>query len=329
MIFTISAWLGIDVAKDKLDCALKAASGKYQHKVASNNEEGFAALSGWLEKKLAPAVPAQAVHLCMEATGVYWEAVASYFADASYRVSVVNPAQIKAHGTARGVRTKTDKVDAALIADFVQALQPDAWQAPSPAERNLRAQVLRLEALVRMKTQETNRLAVARATVQDGIARHIAWLEAEIEGVARAIKTLINEDSDLHEKYRLLDSVPGLGERTIATLLSFCSEVARFNSVRQLVAFAGLNPAQHQSGSSVNGKTRMSKVGHAFLRKALYMPAIVTLYKTTWGGVFRERLSTAGKPPKLIIGAMMRKLLHVAYGILKTHKPFNPALHEA
>lgn len=153
MTQTISAWLGIDVAKDKLDCALKTSSGKYQHKVVPNNDAGFATLAGWLEKKLAPTTPSAGVHICMEATGVYWEAVAACFADAGYRVSVVNPAQIKAHGTARGVRTKTDKVDAGLIADFAQALQPDAWQAPSASERSLRALVLRLEALTRMKTQ--------------------------------------------------------------------------------------------------------------------------------------------------------------------------------
>jgi transposase len=95
------------------------------------------------------------------------------------------------------------------------------------------------------------------------------------------------------------------------------------------VAFAGLNPAQHESGTSVHGKARISKVGHAFLRKALYWPAVVALYKTAWGKVFRDRLAAAGKPPKLIIGAMMRKLLHVAFGVLKTQTTFNPALHGA
>jgi transposase len=328
MTYTVGAWLGIDVAKDKLDCALKLSTGKYQHKAVPNSDEGFAALDSWLAKKLAPAAPAAVVHACMEATGVYWEAVAIWLADAGYRVSVVNPAQIKAHGAARAVRTKTDRVDAVLIADFAQALTPATWQAPSPAERGLRALVLRLEALVRMRTQESNRLAVARAAVREGIARHIVWLETEIESVVQAIKIVIDEEPGLRDKARLLDSVPGLGERTIATLLSFC-ETDRFANARQLVAFAGLNPAQHESGTSVHRKARLSKVGHAFLRKALYFPAIVALYKTAWGKVFRARLAAAGKPPKLIIGAMMRKLLHVAYGVLKSRQPFNPALHGA
>lgn len=103
----------------------------------------------------------------------------------------------------------------------------------------------------------------------------------------------------------------------------------RFANARQAAAFAGLDPRQHESGTSVKGKPRMSKVGHAFLRKALYMPAMVTLYKTDWGTRFRERLAASGKPPKLIIGAMMRKLVHVTFGVLKSGKSFNPELQNA
>jgi transposase len=326
---TIMAWLGIDVAKDKLDCVLLTSSGKHKHKVVANDGEGFAELDGWLAKQLPADVSPKGLHVCMEATGIHWEAVATHYADGGYLVSVVNPAQVKAHGTSRGVRTKTDKVDAALIADFAQALKPATWQAPSPAERTLRAQVLRLDALVRMKTQELNRLPVARDPVKDGIARHIDWLNREIETLSGNIRHSIDQDPALRKKSGLLDSIPGLGERTIAILLAFFAEPERYDNVRQLVAFVGLNPALHESGSSVRGKPRMSKVGNAFLRKALYMPALVALYRTTWGAVFRDRLTSAGKPPKLIIGAMMRKLLHVVYGVLKSQKPFNPALHGA
>jgi len=104
---------------------------------------------------------------------------------------------------------------------------------------------------------------------------------------------------------------------------------SRFDQARQAAAFAGLDPRQHESGSSVRGKPRLSKVGHAGLRKALYMPAIVTLHKTAWGRAFRERLATVGKPPMVIIGAMMRKLVYVVFGILKSGQPFNPSLHGA
>jgi transposase len=127
-------------------------------------------------------------------------------------------------------------------------------------------------------------------------------------------------DDSLKNKHALLDSIPGLGERTIAILLAYYADLERFDNARQAAAFAGVDPCQHESGTSVKMKPRMSKIGHAFLRKSLYMPALVALYKTAWGTRFRERLAASGKPPKLIIGAMMRKLIHVAFGVLKSKK---------
>jgi len=316
--------LGIDVAKAKLDCTLRLSNGKYKHKVVDNNRNGFTALTDWLDKQ-----DALSPHVCMEATGVYWEAVAEFLADKGWTVSVVNPAQIKAFGASRLVRTKTDKVDAQLIAEFCRERDPEPWQAPSPSEQALRALVLRLDALQAMRTQESNRLDVARAVVKADIASHIEWLDGEIKTLMKKIRDHIDDDPDMKNKQALLDSIPGVGERTIALLLAFCMHPGRFANARQVAAFAGLDPRQHESGSSVRGKPRMSKVGHAFLRKALYMPAMVTLYKTDWGRRFRERLAASGKPPKLIIGAMMRKLVHVAFGVLKSGKSFNPTLQNA
>lgn len=314
--------LGIDVAKAKLDCALRLPDGKLRSKVVENNFKGFKVLTEWLEKHGATIV-----HVCMEATGVYWEAVAEYLATQGMAVSVVNPAQIKAFGASKMVRTKTDKVDAKLIAEFCLERRPDPWQAPTPSEQALRAMVLRLEALQAMRTQESNRLEVARDAVKAGIVKHIEWLDEQVKALAKTISDHIDGDKNMKGKRELLESIPGVGERTIATLLAFYANLDRFGNARQAVAFAGLDPRQHESGSSVKGKPRLSKIGHAFLRKALYMPAMVTLYKTAWGKLFRDRLAAAGKPPKLIIGAMMRKLVHVAYGVLKSGKSFDPALH--
>lgn len=314
--------LGIDVAKAKLDCALRLSSGKYKNKVVENNLNGFKILIEWLEKQDV-TLP----HVCMEATGVYWEAVAEYLADQGMTVSVVNPAQIKAFGASRMVRTKTDKVDAQLIAEFCFERHPEPWQAPTPSEQALRAMVLRLEALQTMRIQESNRLDVARDAVKPGITEHIEWLDKQISALAKTIREHIDDDPNLKSKQALLDSIPGVGERTIATLLAFYANFERFGNARQAVAYAGLNPHLHESGSSVKGKPRLSKIGHAFLRKALYMPAMVALYKTDWGKCFRSRLVAAGKPAKLIIGAMMRKLVHVAFGVLKSGKNFDPALH--
>lgn len=305
-------YLGIDVAKSKLDCALRLANGKFKNKVIDNNLPGFKLLSEWLVKQHVTTL-----HICMEATGVYWEAVAEYLADQGMLVSVINPAQIKAFGKSHGVRSKTDKIDARLIAQFCAEHHPKAWQAPAPAERALRAMVLRLEALQIMRTQKSNRLLVARDAVKPGITSHIEWLDKEIKALAKKISEHLDNDPDLKNKQALLDSVPGLGERSIATFLAFYANPERFGNARRATAFAGLEPRHHESGSSVKRPPR----------KAFYMPAMVTLYKTAWGKRFRERLAAAGKPPKLIIGAMMRKLIHVAFGVLKSGKMFDPALH--
>jgi transposase len=154
-------------------------------------------------------------------------------------------------------------------------------------------------------------------------------LDKEIKTLIRSINDHTSNDPDLKDKQKLLDSIPGLGERTIAVLLSYYADTERFTSVKKAIAFAGLDPRQYESGSSVRGKTRMSKVGHTFIRKALYMPAMVALYKTTWGKAFRQRITSSGKPPMVIIGAMMRKLIHVACGVLKSGKPFDSSMHSA
>lgn len=314
--------LGIDVAKAKLDVALRLPGGKLRSKVVDNTPDGFAVLSAWLHKQGVTEL-----HACMEATGIYWEAVAEVLAEGGYMVSVVNPAQIKAFGTAQLVRTKTDRADARLIAAFCAAQCPEPWQAPTPAIRELRALVARRNALDAMRTQEKNRLLVARDAVRRGIEAHLEYLEQAIAEIEAAIREKIDRDPDLKQQRELLDTIPGLGDKTIPVLLSYYGGSLRFAKAKEAAAFAGLDPRQHESGSSVRGRPRLSKVGHSALRKALYMPAMVAITKTHWGRAFRDRLRAAGKPPMVIIGAMMRKLVHVAFGVLKSGRPFDPALH--
>ncbi|MDQ2971546.1 MAG: IS110 family transposase [Pseudomonadota bacterium] len=313
--------LGIDICKAKFDCAL-SIQNKYRSKVFANNPQGFAQLTEWLSHH-----DASEIHACMEATGIYWEALAMYLADAGHRVSVINPALAKAHGQSLGLRSKTDAIDAKLLADFCREKQPPAWTPPAAAERRLRALVLRHQALVEMQTQEKNRYESMREDVRESLDTHLAWLAAEIKRIEHAIAKSLDDDDELRGKRDLLDSIPGLGERTIAVLLAYGVSGERFQPARQFVAFAGLSPRLYESGSSVRARPRLSKIGHAFLRRALYMPAMVTLYRTAWGRRFRERLAANGKPPKLIIGAMMRKLAHVAFGVIKSGKMFDPTLH--
>lgn len=316
--------LGIDVAKAKLDCALRLPSGKTRHKKVENTPAGFARLHKFLLDNRA-----QHAHVCMEATGTYWEAVALFLIELGFTVSVVNPAQIKAFAGSQMTRSKTDKVDANLIAQFCAERKPDAWQPPPPSHRALRALVLRLDSLQAMHQQESNRLQVASEAVREGIHKHLQWLDQEIKLVTAEIRKLLTDDDDLNAKRKLLESIPGIGTRTAAALLAYYADIDRFDNCRQAVAFAGADPRLHESGHSVKLRTRMSKVGHAFLRKALYMPAVVATSRTAWGKIFRDRLRKAGKAKMVVVGAMMRKLIQVAFGVLRSGKPFDPSLHGA
>lgn len=315
-------YLGIDVSKAKLDCALLLGE-RYRSKVVRNDAAGLETLRQWLKKNQG-----ETAWVCLEATGIYWELAAQTLADAGHKVSVVNPALVRAHAQSQGLRVKTDAVDARVLAGFCREKQPAVWTAPAANERALRALVLRHQGLVEIQTQEKNRMESARPEVRDSLQAHLKWLADELDRIEQAIKQTIDDDPDLRGKRDLLDSIPGLGERTIAVLLAYCGH-QRFSSARQFAAFAGLSPWIYESGTSVKAKPRLSKIGHANLRRALYMPAMVTLYKTPWGRVFRQRLAANGKAPKLIIGAMMRKLAHVAYGVMQSGQPFNPALHGA
>lgn len=318
-----AAIVGIDVAKAKLDVALKQPAGKWRTKVVANTPAGFAELRGWLAKN-----GVMHAHVCMEATGIYWEQAAQDLADHGFAVSVVNPAQIKAFGTASGVRTKTDVVDAKVIAEFCARQTPPTWQPLSKSVRRLRALVGRREALVELRTQEMNRLEVAATdAVRNSIEQVLATINEQIADIERQIGKDVDDDPTLREQRDLLASIPGVGDKTIATFLSHYGGELRFAKTRQAVAFAGLDTAKHESGTSVRGKPRLSKMGHASIRRALYMPAVVAMTRTPWGREFASRLLSAGKPKKLVLGALMRKLVAIAYGVLKSGTPFNPALH--
>lgn len=315
--------LGIDISKKKIDCALMLGA-KFKNKVFANTPEGFAGLCAWIDQHAQGLV-----HACMEATGIYWEAVAVHLANAGHRVSVINPALAKAHAQSLGLRSKTDAIDARTLADYCRQRQPAPWAAPSLSEQRLKALVLRLQGLVAMRAEEKNRIESARDSVRDSLDKHLQWLDEEIRRIEQQISQTLDDDPTLRGKRELLTSIPGLGERTLAILLAYGLGRERFDKARQFVAFAGLSVREHESGSSVRARPRLSKVGHARLRSALYMPAMVALYRTDWGRRYRERLAGNGKPAKVIIGAMMRKLVHVAFGVLKSGKKFDPELHMA
>ena len=314
--------LGLDIAKDKVDCALLRL-GQVKSKVIANSPEGFAALGAWLHKH-----DVQRLHACCEATGVYWEAIATHLFEVGHTISVINPAQIHAFGQSLLQRNKTDCLDAALIARYCAQQQPAAWQPPPVEVRALQATVRDLQALQDMHRAESNRLLVAHASVQARIQRHIAWLEAEMQHLEHDIDQHIDRHPDLKSRRALLESVPGIGKRVSTWLLVMLGDGQRFQKSKQAVAYTGLSPKLWQSGSSVHGKTRISKVGHSNLRRLLYMPAVSAYAKLAVYQPFVLRLKAAGKAPKAIIVAIMRKIVAIAQAVLKANRPFDAELYK-
>jgi transposase len=316
----IQAVLGIDVAKETLDVALNQA-GKTWQEHFDNTPGGFKRLSRWVEKQVGVGV-----HACLESTGQYSDGVAEYLYEHGYAVSVVNPARIKAYGGSKLRRNKTDRADAQLIAEYGLREQPGLWSPPPASFRDLQALVRRLEDLQGQFQQENNRLKsggkhpVVLADLQD----HLHELEQRITRIKRAIQEHIAAHPELKQRVELLTSIPGIGRLTAAKILGEVRDVCAFDDARQLAAYAGVTPRNFTSGTSVHKKARMSKTGNANLRKALYMPAISAKRHNPIIRTFCQRLLARGLRPMQVIGAVMRKLLHLIYGILKSGRPFDP-----
>src|SRR5258707_2894600 len=317
--------IGIDVSKDKLDVVCMDEQRQTQYAQVDNTAKGYAQLKHWLGKGQVEAV-------CLEATGRYSEGVAEYLHEAGYQVSVVNPARIRGYATSQLRRNKTDKLDATLITDFCRTQQPEAWTPPPPEVRQLQALVRHLTTLETAKQQADNRLRDAAALpplVIQQLKNQRDLLVEQIKQLKQALQKHIDDFPDLKKQRDLMDSIPGIGKLTAAKLLAECRSVSRFDDVRQLVAFAGLNPAQHQSGSSIKKKTTISKTGNSAIRAALYMPAVSAKRHNPLLRPFAQRLLARGCCEMEVITAVMRKLLHLVYGVLKSGKPFDPNFQAA
>ena len=313
------AILGIDISKNTVHAHLISEPGQAKKSVP-NSAKGFHQLDAWLRNRKA-----ERVHACMEATGSYWEALALHLHDGGHMVSVVNPARIKAYSQSELLRTKTDAVDAALIARFCQAQQPRPWTPAAPEVRTLQALERQLEHLKTSRAQHLVRVQTPGLpqSVVRSLRDVIAALNAAISEVERLIAEHFEQHPGLKAKRQLLTSIPGIAETTASAILSEAPNLEEFRSAGAVAAFAGLSPRLRQSGTSLRGNGRLCKTGNARLRKALYMPALTALRFNPQLRAFAQRLRAAGKHRMLIVGAIMRKLLVLAYGVLKSQRPFN------
>ena len=310
--------LGIDISKDSFHVEL-SLHHKLRHRRFSNRPAGFAELSAWLAKHQITCV-----HACLEATGPYSEALALYLHEQGHTVSVVNPARIKAFGQSELLRNKDDRPDAALIRRFCEQQRPAAWTPPPPQLRELQSLTRHLENLLETKQQQLNRLEANNAqSVVKSLRKLVTHLDTEIQRTEQQITDHIERHPELKQQCQLLTSIPGIGQRTATKLLAEITGLNKYQSARQVAAYAGLTPQNSRSGT-LRGRTRLSKTGNARVRKALFLPAIVAQQHNPIVRAFCQRLAERGKTKMQIVGAAMRKLLHIAYGVLKTDQRFDP-----
>lgn len=310
--------IGADIAKKKFDVAC-LLDGKFKHKVFTNDAAGFASFVAWFLSLCGDISPL----ICMEATGPYSLPLADYLVNHGFSVSLVNPAKIHAFAKSELSRAKTDKADAKLIARYALKMQPPLWTPPPANIRELQALVRRVEHLLEMIQMEQNRLETADASTHLSITNVLNTLETELKSTRIAIKDHINNYPDLKQRSDLLETIPGIGEACIAHLLLALSEHHGFTHAKQVAAFAGLAPVLRESGQW-RGNTHISKTGDSALRKVLYMPALCAKRYNPVIQVFWARLQSKGKNGKAITCAAMRKLIHIAFGVIKSGKPFDP-----
>lgn len=323
-ISNIKFYLGIDISKPDFHVALlRAEDGKIISQATfNNNTAGFKKLHNWIIKLTGNDL---SVHLCLEATGSYGDGVAFYFTGKVEKLSVVNPRAIKAHGDSNLRRCKSDSADARLIADFCLNKQPAAWIPPTPEQQKAKAISRRISTLKKTRVQENNRLEVTtdKDTIKD-IKAHVRFIDNHIKKLDSILLDAIQESTQLSERHKLVTSIPGVGDKSAAYILAEIVDISIYTGARQLAAHAGVTPRIFESGTSGKVRTPMTKAGNSYLRGMLFFPAMSARRHNPICKAFADRLEAQGKEKIEIIGAIMHKLLHLIYGVLKHQKPFDP-----
>lgn len=312
-------FVGVDIAKSKFDAQI-LISDKKMHKQFDNTSSGFRLFLKWISKHHQP------LWVGMESTGHYSEPLADFLFHQNIKVSVINPLQIKHFAKSKLTRNKNDILDARIIADFVQTMQPKSYVPRSEAQKQLREWVRVLEGHKSHIVACNNLLESTKdKAVRKHLKHNISLLTKLVKKIEANLKAQIQEDNDLADKVRIIESIKGVGFLTAIYLLAYLPDITLFKNAKQLAAFFGLTPRQRESGQ-YRGKTCLSKYGNPAVRKALFMPALSVKRSNRALKPFITRLENNGLKPKAIVGAIMRKLIHVIYGMLKSGQEFNPEL---
>lgn len=317
--------VGIDISKNEMTVALLIKGYKnIQHSCFANNQEGFKQLEQWIK-----GFNCGKVKICLEATGSYGDLLVDYCYNHGIIVGVINPLQIKSFARTKLSRHKTDKVDASIIAEYGSKFEVRSYKPITEARKELRAlyrcSLSIQEQITYCINQLEHRTSLPAAVIQVWEDSKASF-ELRLVEIENKIKAIIYHDKDLILSYNNLQSISGIGERTAISVLSELPRIEDFKNARQLAAFLGLTPKHRVSGTSVYGRSRISKMGSGILRRALFFPAISAKRFNAYLKQFAEKLESRGKAKKVIICAVMRKLVHIIFGILKHKQPFDANL---
>ncbi|ADO31427.1 TPA: IS110-like element ISNgo3 family transposase [Neisseria meningitidis] len=311
--------IGLDISKDTIDATLHKTNGSIHYIKFKNNDDGLKQFRLWIKGNRI-----RKVYIGMEATGIYYEKAADMLSS-YYTVYVINPLKIKDYGKSRFNRTKTDKADSNLIADYIKRHQDTLIPYQIPKNKALQKLINLKNQLQQQQKQIKNRL---HSTEEDFIRNiHqdlIDTIQDKMEQVKIAISEQIKKQTD-YNHYRNLQTIPSIGKDTASVLYAQLTE-KHFKTANQFVSYAGLSPAIIQSGTSVRGRGRLSRYGNRRLKSTLYMPALCA-YRFNAFPKLINNLKKAGKPKMVIIVAIMRKLAKLAYYIVKTGQPYDAERH--
>ncbi|HFC7934411.1 TPA: IS110-like element ISNgo3 family transposase, partial [Neisseria meningitidis] len=306
--------IGLDISKDTIDATLHKTNGSIHYIKFKNNDDGLKQFRLWIKGNRI-----RKAYIGMEATGIYYEKAADMLSS-YYTVYVINPLKIKDYGKSRFNRTKTDKADSNLIADYIKRHQDTLIPYQIPKNKALQKLINLKNQLQQQQKQIKNRL---HSTEEDFIRNiHqdlIDTIQDKMEQVKIAISEQIKKQTD-YNHYRNLQTIPSIGKDTASVLYAQLTE-KHFKTANQFVSYAGLSPAIIQSGTSVRGRGRLSRYGNRRLKSTLYMPALCA-YRFNAFPKLINNLKKAGKPKMVIIVAIMRKLAKLAYYIVKTGQPY-------
>lgn len=319
-----NVYVGCDICKASIDVCVHQEGHRPRSKQFPNSAKGHEQLIEWITRTKAR------MRLVMEATGTYSiDFALALGAHAFIELMVANPSSTRQFARAQMRRSKTDRVDADMLADFAERMTFVRWTPPAREILELRGMARRMQALTVERTRERARIHQALSTkttpavVINDIEVNIRHLERRIEAMLRQALRLVASHDRMLEAFKMLTSIRGIANKSAIMILPEILILPESMSVRQWVAHAGLDPRKYASGDSVEKRERISKMGNVKLRRALYMPALVAIRWEPNITAFYEHLIARGKKPLVAIVAVMRKLLHAIYGMFKHNTDFD------